>query len=267
MRSIRSLSVVLAAVPLLSAGCVVGIVDLDDGDGIGREEAQRTFTQTIPVSGQSALSVVGKNGTVQVEGVVGQEEVLIHAVRRVRSHTREDAEDHLDLLHVSVQAGTREIRVETQQPERPGNREYRVDYEITVPESWYAELINGNGAIEVQNLEGGIDVKNGNGEVVLKGLVGSSRVDLGNGSVDASVWLPEDGEVRYSVGNGWVKLSLQPNVSARLEARTGNGTITLSGLVLLDSTSTRGLLKGVLGTGGADIDLSVGNGGVEVRGR
>ena len=63
-----------------------------------------------------------------------------------------------------------------------------------------------------------------------------------------------------------MKLTVQPDVSARFEALAGNGAITLSGLTLLESTSAPGLLKGVLGGGKADIHLSVGNGWIEVRG-
>jgi hypothetical protein len=266
MRRFGGWAALSMAVALLPAGCVVGVLDLDEDDDFGREEVARVFHQVVPVDAQGILRVAGQNGTIHVEGAVGGGEVVVSGTRRVRAKSFRDAEEHLDLLQVVVHPHPSEVLVETHQPERPGGREYTVDYEITVPENWCVVVTNGNGSVRVEDLVGDVEVQNGNGDAVLAGVVGSSWLSLGNGSVDADVWLPNNGEIVHSVGNGSVRLRVQPDVSAQLEALVGNGSITLSGLTLLESTSAPGSLKGLLGGGEGTIHLSVGNGWIEMRG-
>ena len=121
--------------------------------------------------------------------------------------------------------------------------------------------------VNVGKVDGDVDVRNGNGNVTLDDVYGSSWIDLGNGIVDALVWLPDGGTMDYSVGNGILRVSLQPDPSAEFSATVGNGPIVVSGLTLHETSSGPGFLRGTLGNGQGLIDLSVGNGSVEVRSR
>lgn len=264
-RGIRGV-LVTAVLGLLPNACIVGIVDLDDDDShSGDIEVSAEFFLTVAVEAQDLLTIDGANGSIEVKGAVGAHDVIIEGVRSVRSDSRRDAERHLDLLDVDVHSGPYEVSVATVQPKHSSGRTYTVDYEITIPADWDVVVTNGNGTVCVGALDGDVDVQNGNGNVTLDDVFGSSWIDLGNGIVNALVWLPDGGEMIYSVGNGILKVALQPDPSAEFSATVGNGPIVVSGLTLHQTSSGPGFLRGVLGDGQGLIDLSVGNGSVEVR--
>jgi hypothetical protein len=253
---------------LMLTGCVADVVvNLDDDWGSNRFEVTAAFSHSVPVGSQVGLRVVAVNGSIEVRGQPGSDRVNIVAVRRVRSGTRYDAEEHLPLLQVSVKVNSNDVLVETVQPKNSNGRDYQVDYVVTVPEEFWADLISANGAILLEQLKANAWAQTANGTVSLRNHTGSSWVSLGNGEIDATIHLPVDGQVVHAVGNGGVALTVQPEVSATFGAQVGNGSITLSGLTLSQSVSGNNSLHGVLGTGSGVIDLSVGNGWIQARGR
>jgi len=245
---------------------VVGILDVGDGDHSGDHEATALVAQDIPVTSQDAIRLVGANGSVHVLGVAGTAEVSVRAVKRVRSSSPEDAQAHLADLEVRVWAEAEVVRVETHQPSHPDGRSYLVDYEVTVPEGFYVEGVNGNVAVQVERAANGLVLQVGNGNVTLRDLMGSAWISLGNGNLDASASLPPGGQIVFSVGNGSAVLALQPEVSACLKARVGNGTIVVSGLTVTDPVSNAHLFQGTLGSGEGLVDLTTGNGNIRVSG-
>lgn len=268
MKTMKKLLGVLALILDLGlVGCVSGIIELDDDwDHSGDKEVSASFHQTVSVSRQTTVRVVGGNGAVKIWGVAGAEAIEIDAVRRVRSKTYADAEAHLAHLSIAVSENPYHVEIETIQPKHSSGRTYIVDYEITVPDHLGQEILNGNGLVRVEGVVAEVDVKSGNGDVVLQSIVGSTWVSLGNGTVRSDVELPQGGKIRQAVGNGSISLSVQPMVSATFGAKVGNGTISMTGLTLQNPVSTPRELHGILGAGSGVIDLSVGNGQIRVDG-
>ena len=258
--------VCLAGLTWVSPGCHIEVVGVDGWDDSDRVEVTGVTSRTLGVQGQTALRIEGLNGTIEILGAAGAEEVSVYAVKRVRSHSRADAQEHLGLLQVSVGANPGEFVVRTIQPDHSNGRDYQVDYQITVPREFEVNADNANGSVQVEYIRADVRVQNLNGNVILRDQHGSSWVTVANGQIDAQVRLPDGGELDHSVGNGWLKLTVQPQVSAGFVARVGNGTITMSGLELTNAVSGLRVLRGVLGSGAGSIDLSVGNGWVRVEG-
>jgi hypothetical protein len=256
----------LALASGFTSGCVVGIVDLHDGDQSQDHEASSLVVRDVPVTSQEGIRFVGVNGNVRILGVSGAGEVSVRATKRVRSSTLEDAVAHLPDLQVRVRSGPGEIQVETDQPHQPNGRTYVVDYEITLPDRFWVAGVNANGEFGAEGIRSDVDLEVGNGNVMLSGLVGSAWVALGNGNLSASMFLPVGGEIVFSVGNGSAVLSIQPQVSAQLKAQVGNGTIVISGLTVTDPASGANLFRGTLGSGEGLIDITVGNGNIRVSG-
>jgi hypothetical protein len=257
----------VADIALLSTGCISGVVDLDDDwDHSGKAEAAVAFSATLPLGSQTAIKIVGANGTVRVWGDPAAQEVTVDGVRRVRSDTRADAEANLPRLKVVTEAHSSEFEVRTIQPTNTHGRTYVVDYDITVPIDLCTKVTHGNGSVRIDGMVADVDVTHGNGEVELVDLVGSHWVSLGNGEVSAWAHLPAGGQIVHSVGNGSVFLSVQREVSASFGAKVGNGTISLTGLDLQQAVSGKRHLHGVLGSGAGLIDLSAGNGQIRVQG-
>jgi len=248
-------------------GCVVGIVHLDSGINSGDEEASQRFSRVVEVDTQLSIRIVGQNGSITIRGVEGAEEVTVEAEQRVRSETLDDAQEHLHLVKILLQVGHDEILLETKQPIHSDGRSYLVDYEVTVPSDMDVVVTNGNGAVQLEELRSDARLETGNGNVTILAFSGSSWVTVGNGTVDASVDLPLGGKAVYTVGNGSVDFSVQPQVSARLNARVGNGSISVTGLELVGPVSAPNIFSSLLGSGAGLIDLTVGNGLVQVRGR
>ncbi len=259
---------IFAGILLFSpTGCIVGIVDLDSDVNSGEEEASQLFSRVLGVDTQVSIRIIGLNGAIKVRGVEGTQEVTVRAERRVRSETLEDAQEHLHLVQVLLHVGRDQILIETDQPRHTGGRSYLVDYEITVPSDLDVVVTNGNGPVQLEDLRSDVRLETGNGDVTILALSGSSWVTVGNGTVNASVDLPLGGNAVYVVGNGTMVFSVQPDVSAQLNARVGNGSISVTGLELVNPVSAPNLFSSLLGSGAGLIDLTVGNGWVQVKGR
>jgi hypothetical protein len=257
----------LAALMCIAAsGCIVGVVDLDDVNGSGDEEASRLVVQTVPVANRDGIRVTGLNGNITVSGVAGVQEVTIRATKRVRSWSVADAEAHLSDILVRVRTAPEEVLVETVHSGEAGGRSYSVDYEIIVPEAFFASVALANGNTILEELDSRVDVDLANGNVIIRRVVGSAQVSLGNGNLIASMTMPAEGEILFSVGNGSATLTIQREVSAQLNAHVGFGNITVSGLPLQDPVSGPNSFRCWLGSGTGAIDISVGNGNIQVQG-
>ncbi|MFC1660784.1 hypothetical protein ACFL3S_04845 [Gemmatimonadota bacterium] len=260
-------AVFFASVTLLSSGCVAGIMDLAEGDGLQTVEVYEPFFQVMDVGLQRSMSVEGINGTIHIRGVVGTDKVVIDAIRRVRSDTRRDAEEQLTHLNVFVLDHPDGFLIQTVQPEEAQHRSYEVDYLVTVPAHLAVVVFNTNGSVRIEGTHADVGVENRNGDVVLKDVSGSAWVDLANGVVDTDILLPEGGEILHAVGNGGVRLRVQREASAEIFAGVGNGSISVAGLELLHQVSEPRTFQALMGNGDGLIDLTVGNGWIEVRGR
>ncbi|MEJ2204379.1 MAG: hypothetical protein P8170_09730 [Gemmatimonadota bacterium] len=262
MTTVRRITGFLVPSLLAASACVVEITGI--GDHEWDHEATELVTRTEQVQGQTTLRVSGINGTIRVTEWGDAPWVSVRATKQVRSNSDEDAEAHLDDLEIRVWSTSAEIRVETVQPLHTHGREYTVDYEILVPEGLSLVGTNGNGDITVEDLQSNVDLKVGNGNVRAIGFVGTGRVESGNGNVDVAMDLPEGGEIVLVVGNGTAFLTVQPDVSAELNAQVGNGSIAVTGLDMVTHVSEPHLLRSTLGSGDGMIDVLVGNGVIQI---
>ncbi len=270
LKRMLGVAAVVADIVTQLTGCVSGTIDLDndwgDWDHSGQAEVAVRFFTTVPLGGQTTLSLVGGNGAIRITGVPGSSKIVVDALRRVRSDSRADAQGALSNLHVSVKENPEKIEIKTVQPESSYGRTYIVDYEITVPSYLIVGVVNGNGTVRIEGIQADVDVANGNGDVSLVDQVGSSWVNLGNGELSTWAWVPPGGQIAHAVGNGRIFLSVQNDVSASFEAAVGTGTISMTGLELQEVVATARRLKGVLGAGEGQIGLQLGNGQIRVEG-
>jgi hypothetical protein len=238
------LALLILLVSLLSwAGC-------GDENGVGVDNtdfvAERSFRFRFDAGDWSRLGLQGVNGDIHVVEAAGSDSIVVAGVRRVRSESLDDAEEHLQSVQVSVQDLSSEILVRTDQPDDSNGRCYEVDYDIYLPD--------------------GVDVEvtGVNGRIVLQGVEGSAVAHLVNGQVEADVKIPSGGTVAIDVVNGAIELRLPEATSAGFTATIVNGSIGLAGLVLHDPASTAYSLTGTLGDGDGTISLAVVNGNIGV---
>lgn len=254
------LAALLLAPALPATGC-------DDGaTGPNQFVAEERLSFTFDVADQVLLSVAAKNGNVTVTGVAGGTSLTVEGVRKVWSHSQDDADAHLDLLEVSVEENPDDFVISTEQPQVSGGRAYVVNYTITLPDDFEVAIVNANGNITVIAVKEDVNITNSNGEIRLNGIEGSVAADISNGEIDAAVTLPLDGTLVMSVGNGEIGLSVPQNTSAEFSAEVGNGSITVVNLTLQNQVTTPRSVTGTLGAGQGTVSLAVGNGVITVTG-
>jgi DUF4097 and DUF4098 domain-containing protein YvlB len=228
--------------------------------------AKESFSFKVHVDAHTRLRLEGISGSVAITGESGSDSVIITGEKRVGSESTDDAEEHLQLLDVSVQDLGNEIFVKTIQPEKTHGRSYVVDYTITLPKSLEVLAHNVNGTVTVDSLDNSISVSNVNGLIALEEIFGSTVVQLTNGEIESQVALPPDGTIDMSVVNGNIDLNIPVNTSAEFSANVTNGRISVSNLVLQNEVSSPTSHQGTLGQGEGTISLRTINGNVNVSG-
>ena len=284
MQKIRILpraAVALSVVLLSMTGCYV----LDPSTwGDNAYSASEEFEFDLQVTTQTAFSLRGINGSVEIFGDPDATAVSVTGVKRVESHSEADALDQLDRLDVEVTTNTDGFAVETDQPRNTDGRNFIVNYTVVLPAGMElrAETTNGevlveemrnlvvaettNGAVSLCGVTGDAVLETTNGNIFLSEFRGSVWAGTTNGGVNGDVVLPENGECRLSTTNGNIDLDLPAGTSAEFSARLSNGDISVSGLTLTDLETSRRTVTGTLNGGGGVIDLRTTNGNIDVRG-
>jgi DUF4097 and DUF4098 domain-containing protein YvlB len=186
----------------------------------------------------------------------------------VWSESVADAQDYLDWLEVVVTELGNDIVIRTVQPSNNGGRNLVVNYELSVPARLIAQLVNLNGNVTAQLMDNTVAVNNTNGNVTLDDVLGDQLVMLVNGNVESQTpILAQGGVIDLQTVNGNVALDIPQGTSAQFSAHLVNGTITTSGLLLLNPVSTMTSLTGTLGGGQGIIDLRTVNGNIRASGR
>lgn len=227
---------------------------------------EEPFSFDVALAGQSRFRLEGINGTVDVSGSTSANNVLITGVRRVDSNSEEDARAGLEVLRVVVTEGADVILVRTIQPQDPDNRNYIVNYQVTLPRSLAVIVNNVNGNIDIDSINERVTVAGVNGEVDLRQIVGSAAVALVNGGIAGRITVPAGGSVEFVTVNGEIGLDIPRSTSARFMAALTNGTITIQNLDLRTTVNTPNRVEGVLGGGDGRIALDLVNGSIDVTG-
>jgi hypothetical protein len=229
--------------------------------------AGKIFIDDLEVDNHIRVTVAAVNGEVVVTGQSGAQQVKVTAHLYVTSDSQEDAELHLDDLDILVADDANEILIQTVQPQNFNGREYRVEYDIIVPDRFEVVTSQVNGAIAILDIQNNIDVWNENGDIMLSGVIGGVTAHVENGRIDGSVVLPVNEGIDLSVINGGLDLSIPKSTSAVFSATIDmNGEIIMSDLEFTESTHTPVALTGTLGNGEGFVVLSTVNGNIEIMG-
>ncbi len=131
----------------------------------------------------------------------------------------------------------------------------------------------GDGAITASELQGSVTVSTGDGSVMLSGRLEDLSARTGDGAIDVNV-LPGStmrGDWNVSTGDGGVKILLPPDFNADIEATTGDGGISTSGVALASNQRPerqerrRRELRGRVGSGGEMLTVRTGDGAVDIH--
>jgi len=215
---------------------------------------------SLPGTGGVLSLDTGGNGGIRVQ-VWDRAEVKVEARIRVQDKNADAAK----ALAGSVEIVVNGRSVEVKGPKPSKGQGWSVSYEVWAPAATDTRLRTTNGGVDVGGLSGSVDAETTNGGVEITGQSGSVRAITVNGGVRIEMAAPWKGaDVRAKTVNGGVELVVPGGVSARLEASTTNGGITVGFPITVQGDLGRRHVSATLGSGGPLIDLAATNGGIQI---
>jgi hypothetical protein len=217
--------------------------------------------QTLPSIGRLSIDA-GQNGGATVKGWL-RGDVLVRARIEASGETEADAGIMASRVLIDGSGG----QVRAMGPEQVRNSWWSVSYEIFVPQVTDLSLKTNNGGITISDVRGQIHFDSNNGGVHLKRVVGDVSGGTVNGGIQVeltgAVW---DGrQMELSTHNGGVTVAMPAHYSARIQAETGMGGIQSDFPLPQAANGRPRRLDFSLGSGGAPIHITTGNGSIRLK--
>ncbi len=298
---ILALSLLVTAA-VTSTACTIDIQGEGDGQGVVVREQKR-----IALTGMPNVTIRTFDGSIQLRPGDGNEILL--DIERQAATTAEANE-----LVVNVTESGGNVLIEAKRPRRSNDWTHlgvrtspSVRMTLTVPRQLNLEAHTGDGAVDVSDLTGRVEVRTGDGSVRLQRVEGEVTVRTGDGAISARdlqgivVVSTGDGSVEMtgrfdglrartgdgaisidalsgstmrsewsvSSGDGGVMIRLPAGFNADVNAHTGDGSISTSGVTVTSpqEQEERHNVRGRIGAGGEVLTLRTGDGSIDVVAR
>jgi DUF4097 and DUF4098 domain-containing protein YvlB len=293
-----------ATAALASSACTIDV----QGSGIGQQVSTRELRR-IQLTGNPHVIVRTFDGSIELRSS-DQNEILVDIERRAATLeeakelivvTSEESGDVVieakrprrsdDWIHLGGWTSP-SVRLTVTLPRELEVQARTGDGTIDAHDlSGRVELRTGDGSIRLQRIQGDITASTGDGSVMGRELQGTVAVATGDGSVEMSGRFAAlkartgDGSIgidaqpgstmqsgwTITTGDGGVMLRLPKEFDADVQARTGDGSITTSGITVLtpprqDGEPRRNIV-GRIGTGGEQLTVRTGDGSIDLVAR
>ena len=240
---------------------------------VGAQEAP-PFDWSGTIAQGRTLEIAGVNG--DIDAAISEDgRVHVHATRRGRrsdpESVRIEVVQHdngvtICAVYPTPSNSRRENRCEEGGGDmNVNNNDVEVHFTVRVPAGVRFDASTVNGGIDAEGLRSEVlaSTVNGDVSVATTGLAQASTV---NGDIDARVGAgPLTEDLEFSTVNGSIELSAPAGLAADLEASTVNGEVDSEFDVLVRGRQDRQSLRGTIGGGGQDLDLSTVNGRIRLR--
>lgn len=143
-------------------------------------------------------------------------------------------------------------------------RRPEINYTIAVPSFIDVRIDNIHGTINLNKLDNNINIELVTGELNLEQVSGNIKADLTN--VDVTGTIDSTKGMIFDIVNGDVRLTLSPNVNAKVWADWANGKFEYDGLSFMNVDKDKENFRGVLGSGLYDIKIDITNGKIRFFG-
>jgi len=125
----------------------------------------------------------------------------------------------------------------------------------------------GDGHVEASGLDGSLDVNTGDGHISVEGRFNVLNLKTGDGSIEARVKNGSKVESAWRLhsGDGNINLWLPGDLNADIDARTGDGHITMDVPVMVSGSLSHSAIHGKLNAGGGSVQIISGDGSIHVQ--
>ena len=128
------------------------------------------------------------------------------------------------------------------------------------------DATTGNGDVTIQSANGPVHVTTGNGRITVTTGQGPVNANTGNGDVDVRMKsLAEASDMTFNSGSGAIRISLPDGFNGRIDASSGNGTLSSDFEISIIGRLDAQHVRGTIGKGGPLLRLNTGNGQIELR--
>ncbi len=244
-------------------GVTLGVVIALALAGAAHAQQREEFHKSYPLTADGRVSLQNINGAIKIIGW-DKNEVQVDAVKTA------DERAKLDEAKIVVDATASLVKIKTEYPQRDNyNNPAKIDYTIQVPRRARLDAIRAvNGAVNVEGVQGYINISSVNGEVTGKSLAGEVKLSSVNGRVLAGLnELGGASPVELSAVNGSVELTLPSDANAELNASTLHGSISTGFDIPVERARFTGgsNLRAKLGSGMTHVKLSTVNGSIKLQ--
>lgn len=270
-----------AGTALLISLTATGCVDIVATDFHYSEREERRFT----TDGAPNVVLATFDGGIEVDSW-DRNEVLVEIEKR--------GTDHADVESIRVEMSQTGDDVDVAIRDRvsgdrdlPFSNRRSASLRVTLPRSARLHARSGDGRIVVRDLKGEVSVQTGDGSIRVEDIDGSVDAQSGDGSIRVDGALTRvrarsgDGAIviravagsvaqddwTIVTGDGSVTLELPDAFDAELDARTGDGRVTVRSAtdVSEDRRTSRRNYRARLGAGGRTVRIHTGDGSITVR--
>ena len=197
---------------------------------------------TTPSAGVERIVIIGRAGTLRVEGRAGVSEIVASGTA-----CSSDEEFLQDMnLYASKRGG--ELRIEAKIPEKHimfGSFSAALDFTVIVPANVVISVEDGSGETEILNVASA-DIEDGSGDLTIRGVRGDLRVTDGSGALEIE---NVSGNVRVEDGSGEMNIR---RIEGTVTVEDGSGSIDIRNV-------KRDVLIEEDGSGSIDVSDVVGN--------
>jgi DUF4097 and DUF4098 domain-containing protein YvlB len=124
----------------------------------------------------------------------------------------------------------------------------------------------GDGSVEGANLDGNCEATSGDGRIRLSGRFDALSVDSGDGSIEATTINGSKMQVPWKIrsGDGSVTLAIPGDLSADIDASTGDGHISADIPMTVEGLISKSHIRGKLNGGGQSLTVHSGDGSIRL---
>ena len=259
----------LQAALLASVSVVGGLacdVTIKDGDIKGvsvHARASEEWSRTYSLAAGGTVEIVNGDGPIEAHpGPPGAVTVSAEIEATAMSDSR--AKELVREMRLEDSVTPERIRVATAR--RDGRSGVDVRIKVTLPADARLEMTGNNGDLKATGMRAHVKAMVVNGGIELTALRGTVDAAGVNASVSAKM-AEVTGPLRLESTNGRIVLEVPKTAKATLNARSVNGSITVTGLTVEQGEGRRiRTLESQLNGGGPEIDLRVTNGRISITG-
>lgn len=199
------------------------------GDSIGRSRTGVVLALLGLLGGAAAHADViersfdvGASGRFVLDSDVGSVEVESNNTGQVQVRVERDGRD-ADSFEVEFDQRGSEIEVRGELPGRRNwnRRDLEVEFHVSLPRGFELEVHTSGGSIEVDDLDGDVDVNTAGGYVRMASMGGEVRARTAGGSIDLDT---AGGNAELTTAGGSIRVR---RAGGEVEAKTAGGSISV----------------------------------------